>query len=160
MGSSLNVMQSMARKDARKYKDLIPSLVSILKQICEGRLPSDYDYHRVPAPWYQLQLVRILGVLGRADPVASSGMYEVLGDAMRKADNGINAGYAISYECIRAAVSIYPHPPLLDAAAQAISRVRCFWNVVDIRFRVLFRFVAALVTLGLLVLLLRCLWLG
>lgn len=104
------------------WKDLVPSLVSILKQIGERRLPSEYDYHRTPAPWMQLMLLRILGVLGKGDPTASAGMYEILGSTLQAADTGINAGYAIVYECVKTIVSIYPHASLLDTAAQAIAR--------------------------------------
>jgi len=123
MGSSLNVIHWMSIRDPQPFKDLVPSLVSILKQICDHRLPLDYDYHRVPAPWMQLQLVRILGLLGKGDAATSSGMYEIVRETMNKADTGINAGYAISYECVKTIVSIYPNPTLLDAAAEAISRV-------------------------------------
>ena len=122
MGASLNVIEAMAQIQAHTFKDLIPSLVSILKQIEEHRLPTDYDYHRVPAPWMQIKLVRLLGVLGRNDAAASSGMYEILNETMKKADIGINAGYAIVYECIRTIVQIYPNATLLDAAGEAISR--------------------------------------
>jgi AP-4 complex subunit epsilon-1 len=122
MGSSLNVIESMAVKNPAPFKDLIPSLVSILKQIGEHRLPTDYDYHRVPAPWMQIRIVRILSLLGEADANASSGMYEILLDTLKKADVGINAGYAIVYECIKCITKIYPNTRLLDAAAGAISR--------------------------------------
>ena len=122
MGSSLNVIHSLCLDNAQPFKDLVPSLVSILKQIADHRLPSEYDYHRVPAPWMQLKLVRILGILGQADAQASSGAYEILADTMKKADTGINAGYAIVYECVKTIVSIYPNTALLDAAADAISR--------------------------------------
>lgn len=121
MGASLNVIYCMAQIDPKPFKDLVPSLISILKQICEHRLPSDFEYHRVPAPWMQMNIVRILAILGKADANASSGMYEILGDCMRKADVGINVGYAITYECIRTITTIYPNPTLLDAAAAAIS---------------------------------------
>jgi hypothetical protein len=42
-----------------------------------------------------MHILRILAVLGRSDQTASEGMYEVLGEVMRKADTGINVGYAI-----------------------------------------------------------------
>lgn len=134
MGSTLNVIYSLCLKNndtqsnasnsvVAAYKDLVPSLVSILKQIADHRLPSDYDYHRVPAPWMQLRLVRILSLLGHADATASSGMYEILNDTMKKADaTGINAGYAIVYECVQCIVHIYPNAALLNAAADAIAR--------------------------------------
>jgi AP-4 complex subunit epsilon-1 len=67
-------------------------------------------------------------------------MYEVLGEALRRGDNGSNSGYgmlllisfkvcrpanactAIVYECVRTICSIFPHKPLLDAAAESISQ--------------------------------------
>lgn len=122
MGSSLNVIEALSLTNPAPFKDLVPSLVSILKQICEHRLPSEFDYHRVPAPWMQLKLVRILGLLGKADMPASKGMYEILHETLRKADTGINAGYAIVYECVITIIAIYPNANLLDAAAEAIAR--------------------------------------
>lgn len=122
MGASINVIDAVAAVDPLPFKDLVPSLISILKQVIEHRLPTDFDYHRVPAPWIQMKLVRILASLGRNDAAASNGMYEILGDCMKRADVGINAGYAVVYECVRTITVIYPNPTLLDAAAEAISR--------------------------------------
>ena len=42
-----------------------------------------------------MHLLKILAILGRADQFASEGMYEVLADVMKRADTGINVGYAI-----------------------------------------------------------------
>ena len=122
MGASLHLFHALVRADPVPFKDLVPSFVSILKQVVEHRLPRDFDYHRVPAPWLQMQLLHILAALGRADQASSEQMYEVLLDVIRRGDTGTNVGYAILYECVRTVTTIYPNPALLDAAAGSISR--------------------------------------
>jgi len=123
MCASLCVIEKMCRGGhAMKFKDLVPSLVSILKQITEHRLPADYDYHRMPAPWMQMKIVRILAILGQGDKSASEGMYEILAESLKRADVGINAGYAVMYEIVKAVTLIYPNNTLLDLAAESISR--------------------------------------
>lgn len=122
MGATLCLLHDLAEANPGDYKDLVPSFVSILKQITEHRLPREFDYHRIPAPWIQIRLLNILALLGQADQQTSEGMYEVLHDVMRRADTGINVGYAIIYECVRTVTTIYPNSTLLDAAAASISR--------------------------------------
>jgi len=122
MGASLHLLHDMARDNPAGSKDLVPSFVSILKQVTEHRLSRDYDYHRIPAPWLQVKLLQILATLGHADQKASEQMYEVIGDCMRRADSGVNVGYAIVYECVKAIAKIYPNPPLIELAASNISR--------------------------------------
>ena len=96
--------------------------MSILKQIVEHRLPKSYDYHRVPAPFVQIKLLKILAVLGAADKAASSEMYAVLSLALKKADNQGNIGNAIVYECVKTAAAIYPSSVLLEHCASVVSR--------------------------------------
>ncbi|TYZ58112.1 hypothetical protein PybrP1_011666 [[Pythium] brassicae (nom. inval.)] len=122
MGAALCILHDLALAGPGDYKDLVPSFVSILKQITEHRLPREFDYHRIPAPWIQIRLLKLLALLGQADQQTSEGMYEVLHDVMRRADTGINVGYAIIYECVRTVTTIYPNSTLLDAAAASISR--------------------------------------
>lgn len=122
MAATLPLFQAMIVDDPMQFKDLVPSFVSILKQVTDHRLPRDYDYHRIPSPWIQMNLLRILSLLGRGDKVSSEGMYEVLVDVMKRADTGINIGYAIVYEVVKTITSIYPNVMLLDAAATSISR--------------------------------------
>jgi AP-4 complex subunit epsilon-1 len=123
MAASLNYFYAAIRANPNRYKDLVPSFVIILKQVIEHRLPKEYDFHRMPAPWIQMQILGILGLLGQYDQKASEGMYEVLGMVMRRADDlGINIGYAIVYQCLRTIITIYPYKSLLELAANTISR--------------------------------------
>merc|ERR1719428_1951642 len=123
MGASLHVLYEISKATPHHCKDLVPSFVSILKQITEHRLPRDFDYHRMPAPWLQVKLLSILSVLGNADQKASEQMYEILQEVMRRADSGVNVGYAIIYECVKTITKIYPAPNLLELAAANISRL-------------------------------------
>lgn len=122
MAASLNLFVEVIKEDPTQYKDLVPSFVSILKQVTEHRLPRDFDYHRLPAPWIQIRLLTILALLGHADQRASQGMYEILHEVMKRADIGINVGYAIVYECVRCITHIYPDTALIEDAALSISR--------------------------------------
>ena len=53
-----------------------------------------------------MNLLRILALLGKNDQASSEGMYEVLVDVMKRADTGINIGYAIG-KGGAAAVAVY-----------------------------------------------------
>ena len=53
----------------------------------------------------QVKLLSILSILGTADKAASEHMYEILQECMRRADSGVNVGYAIIYECVKSTSS-------------------------------------------------------
>lgn len=55
------------QKDAKPWKEVAPTLVSILKQLLQRRLPKHYEYHNVPAPWAQVKLLRSLALIGAGD---------------------------------------------------------------------------------------------
>ncbi len=121
MGASLILIENVVNADPSKYKHLTETLVGILGQIVGQVLGPEYTYHRVSAPWIQLKLLRVLARLGE-DAQASSIIYPVLRQTMRKADIGINVGYAVVYECVRTAIAIFPDQGLLRDAAASISR--------------------------------------
>eukprot|EP00730_Choanoeca_flexa_P017685 TRINITY_DN8548_c0_g3_i3.p1 TRINITY_DN8548_c0_g3~~TRINITY_DN8548_c0_g3_i3.p1 ORF type:complete len:1290 (+),score=355.63 TRINITY_DN8548_c0_g3_i3:32-3871(+) len=122
MAASLNIFYDLALEDAAQFKDLTSSFVSILKQIIEHRLPRDFDYHKVPAPWLQIKLMKILALLGADDQSASEAMYEVLRDTMRRADIQSTIAYAVMYECVLTVAKIYPSSQLMEIAASNVGR--------------------------------------
>lgn len=119
MTACVVLLDDMCKDDPAIGKNLVPSLVSIQKQIIEQRLPRDYDYHNIPAPWVQIKIIRLLSRLGYGDQLSSEKMYAVIADTMARADAGNAIGHAISYECIRCVVHIYPNAELLDSASKA-----------------------------------------
>ncbi|SBT87695.1 AP-4 complex subunit epsilon, putative [Plasmodium malariae] len=122
MGASLNLIACIAKNHMMYCIKLVPYLVSILKQICENKLPKEYDYHRIPAPWIQIKILSIFRILGFSNKKLSEQMYEVLQKTMQRADFGINVGYAIIYECVKTIAIIYPSHNLLELASLSISR--------------------------------------
>eukprot|EP00897_Mesotaenium_endlicherianum_P006964 jgi/Mesen1/6296/ME000325S05437 len=122
MTASLCALYELIATDAAPYKNLVGSFVSILKQVAESRLPTVYNYHKTPAPFVQVKLLKILGLLGVSDKGASESMYAVLGDVLRKGDTGSTIGNAILYECICTITAIYPSAKLLHTCAEITSR--------------------------------------
>ena len=47
-----------SQADPVRYKDLAVSFTNILTQVVTRKLPADFDYHGVPAPWIQIKLLR------------------------------------------------------------------------------------------------------
>ncbi|KAF2977770.1 hypothetical protein EK904_007738, partial [Melospiza melodia maxima] len=122
MAASLHIYLQMIKENSSGYKDLTGSFVTILKQVVGGKLSADFNYHSVPAPWLQIQLLRILGLLGKDDPRASELMYDVLDESLRRAEINHNITYAILFECVQTIYTIHPKSELLEKAAKCIGK--------------------------------------
>lgn len=121
MTAALAALYEVIKVDPKPYKNLIPSFTSILKQVSEHRLPKSYDYHRFPAPFIQIKILKILAALGAGDKTASENMYAVVHQTLRRANSSHTIGNALIYECVRTITTIYPNPSLLATAAEAIA---------------------------------------
>uniref|UniRef100_A0A803SV57 AP-4 complex subunit epsilon n=1 Tax=Anolis carolinensis TaxID=28377 RepID=A0A803SV57_ANOCA len=122
MAASLHIYLQLVKEDSSAYKNLTGSFVAILKQVVGGKLPVDFNYHSVPAPWLQIQLLRILGLLGKDDARTSELMYDVLDESLRRAEINHNITYAILFECVQTIYTIYPKSDLLEKAAKCIGK--------------------------------------
>ncbi|KAF0548392.1 AP-4 complex subunit epsilon [Gigaspora margarita] len=108
LGSILCLFLEFIKADPNKFKDLVPSLISILEQVLDRWLPRSYDYHGVPAPWIQIKIIENMGLLARDDEKISSEVGPLIVHTLRKAENGVDAAYAIIFECIRAISRLHP----------------------------------------------------
>ncbi|KAM9313264.1 LOW QUALITY PROTEIN: AP-4 complex subunit epsilon-1 [Gastrophryne carolinensis] len=122
MAASLHIYLQAIKDNPSTYKDLTGSFVTILKQVVGGKLPVDFNYHSVPAPWLQIQLLRILRLLGKDDPSTSKLIYDVLDESLRRAEINHNITYAILFECVQTIYTICPKSDLFEKAAKCIGK--------------------------------------
>ncbi|KAL4495086.1 hypothetical protein ABPG72_015786 [Tetrahymena utriculariae] len=123
MGVALNLYLEAVKEDPTKYKESAGSFVLILKQVIEHKLPREFDYARIPAPWIQIKILQILAILGKKDQKVSEQIYEILGQALRRSDDsGSKIGFAVTYQCVKTIATIYPYQSLLEQAASAVQR--------------------------------------
>ncbi|XP_072004322.1 AP-4 complex subunit epsilon-1 isoform X1 [Engystomops pustulosus] len=122
MAASLHIYLQVIKDNPSVYKDLTGSFVTILKQVVGGKLPVDFNYHSVPAPWLQIQLLRILRLLGKDDPGTSQLIYDVLDESLRRAEINHNITYAILFECVQTIYTIHPKSDLFEKAAKCIGK--------------------------------------
>ncbi|XP_066557479.1 AP-4 complex subunit epsilon-1 [Amia ocellicauda] len=122
MTASLHIYLQMIKESPDGYRDLTGSFAAILKQVVGGKLPVDFNYHSVPAPWLQIQLLRILALLGKDNQSGSELMYDVLDESLQRAEMNHNITYAILYECVRTVYTINPKSDLLEKAAKCIGK--------------------------------------
>ena len=121
MGATLSAFGEAVKASPDDYRNLVGSFVSILDQIIEGKLPRSYDYHKAPAPFLQIKILKILARLGQGEKAASEQIYEVVAKCLRVANTGSTIGNAVVYECVRTASAIFPNAHLLAASADVVA---------------------------------------
>ncbi|KAK2194892.1 bifunctional Armadillo-type fold/Clathrin-coatomer adaptor [Babesia duncani] len=122
MANALNLLAIVLQFNPKSFRHLVPSLASILNQICEGRLPSTFDYHKTAAPWLQISIISLFGKLGAGDRRISEYMYEPLTRVMQLAQSGsLLIANAIVFECARTTAVIISNDALVKMASEHIT---------------------------------------
>ncbi|XP_021375805.1 AP-4 complex subunit epsilon-1-like isoform X2 [Mizuhopecten yessoensis] len=101
---------------------LTENLIGILSQVVSNRLPSEFEFHNVPMPWLQMDILKTLAKLGMGNKQQSELMYPVLKDVIQRLDMKERVAYAILYECIVTITTIYPNEELQREATTCVSR--------------------------------------
>ncbi|CAG8445318.1 5545_t:CDS:10 [Ambispora gerdemannii] len=102
LGAVLCLYVDFVKDNPSQFRDLVPIFINILEQVLDRWLARTYDYHGIPAPWIQIQLVEILGLLGRDDEIISEEVCPIIIQTLRKSEQGVDAAYAVIFECVRA----------------------------------------------------------
>ena len=114
MVASLCGLHELICTDRAPYRSLVHYFTNILKQAAEGKLGRSWDYHRAPAPFVQMELLRLLALLGSGDAATAQNMHAVVADAWRRAEPlGNNIGNALACEACKTIVAIKPSPALM-----------------------------------------------
>ena len=57
MLAGLSVVAQLAKADPLPWKKYTHKFVEIFEMVMDHKLPKEYDYHKVPAPWTQIEIL-------------------------------------------------------------------------------------------------------
>lgn len=146
MWSSLHVYGDLVKIAPSAYSDIVPSLVSILRQVVDRNLPSDFDYLNCPAPFLVIRLLQLLACLGKGNQNTSTKMYQILAELMERFQwQSSNAALAVAAECCLTACTIHPLDTLMTTSSQYAGRLlsSCHGNTVYMGLKILSRLAQA-----------------
>ncbi|XP_071446746.1 AP-4 complex subunit epsilon-1-like [Hetaerina americana] len=84
-------------------QQLASALVHIQKEILQGKIPQEYTFHHVPAPWMQISVLKLLRLLKPAEILANE-VHKLLIETFKAANRRVLIGWAIIIEVIHTAI--------------------------------------------------------
>lgn len=123
MGVCLNLYYQDLLESPDKHKDILKILVTIMNLILDVKLPRDYDFQRIPAPWIQIRILQIFGIICQNDKKSSDEIYNVVEKALRRSDDTMtDIGYAVTFQAIKTITKLYANQALLEKASKTIGK--------------------------------------
>jgi hypothetical protein len=123
MGACLNLYYQDLLEFPDKHKDILKILVTIMNLILDVKLPRDYDFQRIPAPWIQIRVLQIFGIICQNDKKSSDEVYNVVEKALRRSDDTMtDIGYAVTFQAIKTITKLYANQALLEKASKTIGK--------------------------------------
>ncbi|CAF1293654.1 unnamed protein product [Adineta steineri] len=104
------------------FRNLVPNLVRILKNLIMAGCSPDHDVSGISDPFLQVHLLRLLRVLGRNDNEASDSMNDILAQVSTNTENSKNVGNAILYETVLTIMDINSESGLRVLAVNILGR--------------------------------------
>lgn len=88
------------------FKQIVPSLVRILKNLILAGYSPEHDVSGVSDPFLQVKILRLLRILGHNDPDASEAMNDILAQVATNTETSKNVGNTILYETVLSIMDI------------------------------------------------------
>ena len=105
-----------------EFAKLVPQLVRQLKTFVSMGYSPEHDVSGITDPFVQVNLIKLLGVLGVDNEEGSYEMNDVLTQVATNTESAKNAGNAILYECVRTIMMIKSDASLRVLAINILGR--------------------------------------
>ncbi|KAL5019552.1 hypothetical protein ScPMuIL_002444 [Solemya velum] len=122
MSVSVHLYYQLIKENPEQYESVGESLIHIFNQIINRRLPATFEYHSIPLPWLQIELLQCLALLGSKSQRISELFYPLLRDVLARTNIKDNIAFAIIYESIHSITMIQPNKELLEEASRHVGR--------------------------------------
>ncbi|GBG25245.1 AP-1 complex subunit gamma [Hondaea fermentalgiana] len=90
----------------KKVRKAVPVLVRTLKELVLSGYAPEYDVNGITDPFLQVQILQLLGLLGKGHAGASEQMNDILAQVATNTEGNRNSGNSILYECVRTILMI------------------------------------------------------
>jgi len=112
-------MDKNVLNDTRKN---VPRLVRILRNLTTNNFSAEHDVNGISDPFLQVQILRLLRLLGHNNVEASDLMNDVLAQVATNTDNSKNVGNSILYETVLTIMNIESEKSLQVMAINILGR--------------------------------------
>jgi len=123
--TSLKLMREIIITDQEMVPPLrrhVTTLIAALKNLVLSGYAPEHDVHGIVDPFLQVEILRVLRLLGKGHSETSDQMNDILAQVATNTESAKNAGNAILYECVQTIMAIEVESGLRVLAINILGR--------------------------------------